>query len=432
MIYSVENNVFRYPKSDFPAENTTNAQTSTTRLKDVTKVFIFLERQDTKSETLKHIASLFFGNKKVTELFIWTKELTSQDTTYLCELLYNLEELISIRFIFKKTNILELKEVCDKLGGMKSLTQVKIEYDNEIHGDGDCFADLLNKTTSLRTLKVQRAFSGPCNKIADALASNKTLSTLELIYYARRGAYFSNICDGIEKNTTISNLVISKHDDYTENDCTALSNAIKNNCSVRYLWTSFKESEEKYMEKMGGAIADNKHIENLQLAFSVFTATSFSYLIEGIRKNKFITTLSLSHCALEKKHAKIIKNLILMNEHIDNLSMHGNNFGDEGFLEFVWTLKYNRSIKRLSLDSNHVSDKVKKKLLDVLGNNHVLETLSYDINGKVTTLDSMLTKAVSGKKKKKKMEDFFSGRLNELVKRRLLFDLNVAITHNGQ
>ena len=103
------------------------------------------------------------------------------------------------------------------------------------------------------------------------------------------------------------------------------------------------------------------------------TKSALKYLIEGLSRNTSLKILSMQACSLGPSHAYHLALLCAICK-TESLSLSGNNIRSS--IPFIAeTIKYNRALKELRLDSCYISDRELILLGEALQQNDALEEL---------------------------------------------------------
>lgn len=128
------------------------------------------------------------------------------------------------------------------------------------------------------------------------------------------------------------------------------------------------------------ALKRNKSVLHLSLRFIEFLKEDFLYLVDVLKINNTIKTVSLVGCSIGSGEAVDLAGALISNTSIETLSLSFNKIGGLGMVSLANALKINTSIKVLVIQNNLIGDIGAFALADALIVNRSLIYVSLEKN----------------------------------------------------
>ena len=243
------------------------------------------------------------------------------------------------------TSISEL--FAQALASNKHLEELDISG-NALDGDGiQYLAQALRVNRALRILKLKTCglISQSSKSLVEALTTNTHLKELNISTNALQNDIIKHLSHVIGVNQCLNKLHLQK-------------------CSI----TSISEG-------FAAALANNKHLEELDISGNALGGDGIQYLAQALRVNRGLRILSLKTCSLTSLSAKSIAEALTTNTHLEELNTTDNALCDDGIQYLARALKVNQHLKRITLASCGVSDIGLRYLAKAIQDNHSLKSL---------------------------------------------------------
>jgi Ran GTPase-activating protein (RanGAP) involved in mRNA processing and transport len=150
----------------------------------------------------------------------------------------------------------------------------------------------------------------------------------------------------------------------------------------------------------------NNVIEDLNLDFNSIGCSAVEKICEGLEKNKTLRYLNLARNRIQVEGAKALANLLKDNKSLRSLVLSRNQFNDEGAESILLSLKTNQSLTELYLDFNDLTDENSINLIELLNVNYHLKIINVYANNFSQKHCSKLFEAL---KKNKTLQEFNIG-----------------------
>ncbi|WP_039456529.1 ankyrin repeat domain-containing protein [Candidatus Jidaibacter acanthamoebae] len=299
------------------------------------------------------------------------------------ELLYKAEiskDTVSFKHVkFAKKDIDALGKV------IKTNATIKTLYlsDNNISYKGDISGlDGLQPNT---TVSVYNSIGTEgWKKIAEALKSNFTITTLNLEYSGMDTEVKKEILDVFKKNASITTLNL-KGNNIDDEEGKFIAKALRTNMTLTELNLTENEIEPETFGHITGYLARNKILRDdtnltcLDLNYINIGDKILKNIIEAINTNTNISILHLAGSNIEFKGGKAIGRLLRTNNSITELYLGNNRIGDMGIILIASALKTNTILTKLFISNNNISEEGGKAIAKALKNNTTLTDL--DLRG---------------------------------------------------
>jgi len=145
-----------------------------------------------------------------------------------------------------------------------------------------------------------------------------------------------------------------------------IAEALKVNKKLERLILSHNSIDDVGAMAIAETLKVNKNLTSLDLEANKITDAGAIAIAGALRENASLTSLDLDENRIGRNGVKAIAEALRANTKLTHLyiNRNGNNFGDEIVMAFYEALKVNKSIERLLLYGNSVSDSVVKAKVD--------------------------------------------------------------------
>jgi hypothetical protein len=160
-----------------------------------------------------------------------------------------------------------------------------------------------------------------------------------------------------------------------------IANEIKTNNSWKMLKLNDNKIGSTGMVHLSSALVLNSTLETLSLDDNYVGDYGTRLLTDALMQNFTLINLTLAGNQIKELGAKSLAVLLRTNSTLIDLSLEDNIIGDNGMIALCETLEqYNRTLKKLWVNNNNISDKSVEAIVAFRTMNHVLEDFRFNGN----------------------------------------------------
>ena len=332
-------------------------------------------------EDCKALSELLASSKYINVLNISINGLSHDSIQLIIDSLSHntsLEKLNMSQSNFSSENVLHLASVLRVNTRLKELniSSCNIQSSDSVH-----LAKALeeNATTQLQTLWLG------CNPIgsegavafADMLATNKSLTDLNMRGCSIKGEGAVCLAKAIKKNSSVTKFIISSNPIGSEgavafadmlatnkslakldmNECSiqvegavCLAKAIKKNSSVTKFIISSNPIGSEGAVAFANMLATNKSLTKLDMSWCSIQVKGAVYLAKAMEKNSTLRKFDISRNPIRSKDAVALAGMLKKNQCLKTLKLNDDSVGIvDGALELIESLKHNTTLEKLVL-----------------------------------------------------------------------------------
>lgn len=247
-----------------------------------------------------------------------------------------------------------------------NFTKLDLAWVKDPDGFGPLETALSDPQTTVITLFITKAHLNEeaAVAIANALAKNKTLTTLDISE--------NEICKAVSDGP------------YTANGVKALAEALEENKVLRYL--NLSQNQLCGIAAIGPIMSDDEYSDE-----------GISALANAMKTNQSLMRLDISKNTITSKGAVALAPALLVNVALKELNLQGNLVGAEGAKAIGEALEKNRVLTALNLANNQIRDQGAAAIAEALRGNRVLTSLDVRGNNISSTGAAAIRDAVSGR-----------------------------------
>jgi len=156
-----------------------------------------------------------------------------------------------------------------------------------------------------------------------------------------------------------------------------LAAGLRVNDTLQELSLAHNRLDDEDMRVLGMALCENQRLTKLDLSYNSLDAIAGVYLVEFVRKTKTLCVLNLDDNVMGVGASPLIKALA-ENSSLREFSMANNRMLPHTLVEFWYVIKENRTLRKLDLRGNMLTDVCANILATVFLDNHSLIFLGLD------------------------------------------------------
>ncbi|CAJ1953642.1 unnamed protein product [Cylindrotheca closterium] len=263
------------------------------------------------------------------------------------------------------------------LGGIRSLRLSEPTFLSRFFLD-----KLLISATNLTHLRIQGHLEREqMLSLAEGLKGNTSLHTLDLS--RSRVEDFSSLSDGVRGNSSLHSLKLRSIGLRDEN-VTELLESLKGHSQLESIDLSFNHM--LHMDHVADFVEKQSHVTELLLGYqNVWQApkVSVTRLVDTLRTNISIKTLSLARNKLENEDAVQLADALLDNDSIESINLRENRFTDVGVVALAKSLEKANSIREVSLLKNAIGNEGYKAILRAAQRNYDIFEMELNDDGAI-------------------------------------------------
>jgi Ran GTPase-activating protein (RanGAP) involved in mRNA processing and transport len=200
-------------------------------------------------------------------------------------------------------------------------------------------------------------------KIAEALATNSTITDLSLADNSLNCDAAIIFAKGIEVNISIHTLDISGNNLSMDHRCVhsphgfgTFCDSLKYNATLTFLNISRNQLGPENTECLSSVLEQNATIKMIDLSRNPLGPDGFFSIARALSLNDTLVDIICDECGLLEYGADFFAQSLLQNRKLLRASFVGNDFGDEGAQEILRALETNQVLEELKLDDNFIND----------------------------------------------------------------------------
>ncbi|KAF9946037.1 hypothetical protein BGZ72_000747 [Mortierella alpina] len=216
-------------------------------------------------------------------------------------------------------------------------------------------------------------------KLAEALKTNMTLTTLDLERNSIGDNGAQALSEALKTNSTLATLDL-RDNSIGPNGAQALSEALKTNSSLTILSLGLNLIGSNGAQALSEALKTNLTLTTLTLGDNLIGSNGAQALSEALKTNSTLTTLTLGRNSIGDNGAQALSEALKTNSTLTTLTLDVNSIGPNGAQALSEALKVNSSLTTLTLGSNLIGDNGAQALSEALKTNSTLTTLDLRRN----------------------------------------------------
>ncbi|WP_052236381.1 DUF294 nucleotidyltransferase-like domain-containing protein [Candidatus Protochlamydia amoebophila] len=215
--------------------------------------------------------------------------------------------------------------------------------------------------------------------IAQSLASNTTLKSLNLGYNQIGDQGAEAIAQSLASNTTLETLGLNNNQ-ISDRGAKAISKALASNNTLETLYLEYNLISDEGAEAIAQALASNTILRKLFLSGNHISDQGAKAIFKALASNTVLKKLTLSYNQISDEGAKAISKALASNNTLETLFLEDNQISDEGMEAIAQALASNTTLRDLYLNRNQISDKGMEALAQTLASNTALRILRLNNN----------------------------------------------------
>jgi hypothetical protein len=268
-------------------------------------------------------------------------------------------ELLKINKTIKILNFLDGSSIEDK--GLIFLSDV---IDND------------NRTLTSLILQGNQIENEGCIRLCNSLKKNTSITHLDLSYNTLEYEAWKSIGDMLKINSTLKVLELIESGFKSEDGCVALVEGLKLNATLTKLNILANGFNRNSTNSLIELIRMNKSITSLSMASDLFEDPQISeQLKEALISNTTIRSLDMSLCPLILNGSHALCEVLKQNRTITDLDLSNNSIGFIGLSKIIEGLHNNTTLTRLNIKSNSIS--YHESLIGLLQSNSSLNKIYF-------------------------------------------------------
>ena len=266
----------------------------------------------------------------------------------------SLEKLYMSSSNFSSENVLHLALVLRVNARLKVLNimECNIQSSDSVH-----LAKALeeNTTTQLQTLGLHFNPIGSEGSVAfaDMLATNKSLTELNMSKCSIQGEGAVCLAKALEKNSTLKKFGIN-HNPIGSEGAVAFAGMLATNKSLAELnmWGCNIQGEGAV--SLVKALEKNSTVREFHISCNPIGSEGAVAFADMLATDKSLTEVSMRQCDIQKEDAAAFASMLKKNQCLKTLNLYDNNVGVKGALELIESLKHNTTLEKLVLSPQYI------------------------------------------------------------------------------
>ncbi|XP_068687262.1 NLR family CARD domain-containing protein 3-like isoform X2 [Montipora foliosa] len=300
------------------------------------------------------------SNEKGSDDYLWTalnciKESEKEQGTFGKELAHSLGSLLGIQRISGRQQIGDSGAaiLANAMATNSTVTELNLKY-NEI-GDSGAAA------------------------LAKAVEINSTLTTLNLSYNKIGASGAAALAKAVESNSTLTELDLSANE-IGDSGAAALAKAVEINSMLTKLCLSSTKIGDSGAAALAKAVEINSTLTELNLCSTKICNSGAAALAKAVEINSTLTTLNLSYNEIGVSGAAALAEAVEINSTLTELDLQFNRIRDSGAAAVAKVVEINSTLTKLDLRSNRIGDSGAAALAKAVEINSRLTILNLSFN----------------------------------------------------
>ncbi|XP_068755977.1 NLR family CARD domain-containing protein 3-like, partial [Montipora capricornis] len=223
---------------------------------------------------------------------------------------------------------------------------------------GKELARSLGSLLEIQRISCQQQRGGSCAAIlAHAMATNSTVTHLNLFSYGMRDSGAAALAKAVEINSTLTELNLSGNG-IGDSGAAALAKAVEINSMLTRLYLAYNEIGYSGAAALTKAVEMNSTLTELNLAYNGIGDPGAAALAKAVEINSTLTHLYLSHNGISDSGAAALAKAVEINLTLTLLYLSGNGIGESGAAALSKAVEINSTLTELDLSANQIGASV--------------------------------------------------------------------------
>ncbi|XP_068687306.1 protein NLRC3-like isoform X2 [Montipora foliosa] len=239
----------------------------------------------------------------------------------------------------------------------------------------------------------QRIDDSGAATLADAMATNSTVTLLYLSFNEIGDSGAAALAKAVEINSTLTELVLSRNR-ISDSGAAALAKAVEINSTLTKLYLSGNGIGDSGSAALAKAVEINSTLTGLYLSENGIGDSGAAALAKAVEINSKLTELHLSDNGIGDSGAAALAQAVEINSTLTGLYLSENRIGDSGAAALAKAVEINSALTELHLSDNGFGDAGATALAKAVEINSTLTKLYLSDNGIGDSGASELAKAM--------------------------------------
>ncbi|XP_068700177.1 NLR family CARD domain-containing protein 3-like isoform X2 [Montipora foliosa] len=230
--------------------------------------------------------------------------------------------------------------------------------------------------------------------LAHAMATNSTVTKLDLLYYGIGESGVAALAKAVEINSTLTRLHLS-HNGIGDSGAAALAKAVEINSTLTELDLPYNRIGYSGAAALAKAVEINSTLTELDLSGNGIGDSGAAALAKAVEINSTLTELYLRVNRIGDSGAAALAKAVEINSTLIYLDLSVNEIGDSGAAALAKAVEINSTLTKLDLSENRIGDSGAAELAKAVAINSTLTKLDLSCNGIGNSGAAALAKAVA-------------------------------------
>ena len=238
----------------------------------------------------------------------------------------------------------------------------------------------LGSLLEIQRISCRQQIGGSCAAIlAHAMATNSTVTHLNLSSYGIRDSGAAAVAKAVEINSTLTELDLS-HNRIGDSGAAALAKAVEINSTLAHLNVARSGIGDSGAAALAKATEINSTLTELDLRYNRISESGAVALAKTVEINSTLTHLNLSGNEISDSGAAALAKAVEINSTLTHLYLSCNGIGDSGAAALAKAVEINSTLTQLDLPYNRIRDSGAAALAKAVEINSTLTQLELPYN----------------------------------------------------
>ena len=342
------------------------------------------------------------SNKEESDDYLWTalnciKESEKEQGTFGKKLAGSLGSLLEIQRISGRQQIGDSSAaiLAHAMATNSTVTELNLKYNGIGDSGAAALAEAVEINSTLTTLSLSDNVIGVSGAaaLAKAVEINSTLTTLNLSDNVIGDSGAAALAKAVEINSMLTKLCLSSTK-IGDSGAAALAKAVEINSTLTTLNLSYNEIGVSGAAALAKAVEINSTLTTLNLSYNEIGVSGAAALAKAVEINSTLTELDLQFNRIHDSGAAALAKVVEINSTLTKLDFRSNRIGDSGAAALAKAVEINSRLTTLNLSYNEIGVSGAAALAKAVEINSTLTELDLCSNGIGDSGAAALAKAV--------------------------------------